>query len=55
MPIEFERKVARMGDSLRVVIPKEIAKALKIEAGDIMVVTLSGRGVLLKKKSKGFL
>jgi len=51
MPIEFEIKVVRVAGSLRMTIPKEIAKALSIEAGDTVLVSTNDTTMLVKKKA----
>ena len=52
MPIEFKMKVVKIGGSLRVTIPKEIAEALNIREGDILAVTTTNNEILMKKKTK---
>lgn len=50
MPIEFEIKVVAVAGSLRMTIPKEIAKALGVRAGDTVVVTMDDHRMLVRKK-----
>ncbi|MBS7649412.1 MAG: AbrB/MazE/SpoVT family DNA-binding domain-containing protein [Candidatus Bathyarchaeia archaeon] len=50
MPIEFEIKVVKVAGSLRMTIPKPVAKALSIDAGDTVLVTIDDNTMLVKKK-----
>jgi len=50
MPIEFEIKVVAVAGSLRMTIPKEIAKALEIRAGDTVIVTVDDHRMLVEKE-----
>ena len=51
MPIEFEIKVIRVGNSLRVAIPKEICRALRIEEGDSLLMTVTDSKILARRAS----
>ncbi len=53
MPIVFERKVFVSGRSLRVNIPEEIAKALEIAEGDVLIVTTNDHQIVMEKAGKG--
>lgn len=50
MPIEFEISVVKVGNSLRMTIPKEIAKAMKVDKGDILLVTMTDNEMIVRKK-----
>jgi AbrB family looped-hinge helix DNA binding protein len=52
MPIEFEVKINRVHGSLRMTIPKEVAKALSIKEGDIVLVGLTDSTMSVRKKTK---
>jgi AbrB family looped-hinge helix DNA binding protein len=52
VPIEFEVKVNRVHGSLRMTIPKEIAKALTIREGDVVLVGINDSNMTVKKRSK---
>ena len=52
MPIVFERKVFMSGRSLRVNIPEEVAKALQISEGDVMLISLTDHQILMEKHQK---
>lgn len=52
MPIELEVKVNRVHGSLRMTIPKEVAKALSIREGDIVLVGLSNSAMTVRKKTR---
>jgi len=49
MPVEFKIKVVRIGNSLRITVPKEIAEALEIQAGDLVGVSLNDKRIIVKK------
>ena len=50
MPIMFEISVVKVGGSLRMTIPKEIADAMKIDKGDKLEVTMNNGQMVVKKK-----
>jgi len=51
MPIKFELSVMRVGNSLRITIPKEVAKHLQIGKGDTVELWVDNtHGVFKKKK-----
>lgn len=52
MPIMFERKVFLSGRSLRVNIPEEIAKALQISEGDMLLITTNDHQIVIEKAKK---
>lgn len=41
-----QRKVARIGGSLGIIIPRDFAEVLKLEAGSKVSLTLSGRELI---------
>lgn len=49
MPIFFKIKVVKVGNSLRMTIPKEICEALNIKEGDTLAVTTTNGEILVKK------
>jgi putative addiction module antidote len=49
LPIEFKMKLVKIGNSLRVTIPKEIIEALSLKEGDTLGVTLSNSEILIRK------
>ncbi len=49
MPIEFEISVVKVGNSLRMTIPKQIAKAMGLKKGDILRVTMTDGDMLVRK------
>ena len=53
MPIMFERKVFLSGRSLRVNIPEEIAKALQISEGAMLLITTNDHQIVMEKAKKG--
>lgn len=42
-------KVTRIGNSLRMTIPKEVVEALEIKEGDLLGVTVTDGDMLVKK------
>ena len=50
MPVQFEIKVVAVAGSLRMTIPKEIAKALEIRAGDTVLVDITDQAMRVRKK-----
>lgn len=50
MPIEFEISVVKVGNSLRMTIPKEIAKAMNLKKKDTVLVTMNNGHMLVRKK-----
>jgi AbrB family looped-hinge helix DNA binding protein len=49
MPIMFRVKVGKVGHSLNVTIPKEIAEALKLAAGDSVLMEVTDHKLLIRK------
>jgi len=49
MPVEFKIKVVKVGNSLRMTIPKEIAEAMKLRVADVVVVTLDDKRMIVRK------
>jgi len=52
MPIEFEVKVNKVHGSLRMTIPKEVAKALSIEEGNVVLVGTNNSAMVVRKKTR---
>jgi len=50
MPIQFEIKVVAVAGSLRMTIPKEVAQALEIRAGDTVLVDVTDQSMRVRKK-----
>ena len=55
MPIEFEISVVKVGNSLRMTIPKQIAKAMTLVKGDTLIVSMTNDDMIVRKqeRSKG--
>ncbi|MCP8309085.1 MAG: AbrB/MazE/SpoVT family DNA-binding domain-containing protein [archaeon] len=53
MPVEFKMKLIKIGNSLRVTIPKEIIEAVNLKKGDVLSVSLSNDSKILIKKAEG--
>ena len=52
MALTIPVKVVKIGNSLRVTIPKPIADALKIEEGNTLDAGLVGESISMTKRSK---
>ena len=50
MPVEFEIKAVQVGNSLKITVPKELAKHLQLKKGDTVVLWADNSHVILKKK-----
>jgi len=50
MPIKFELSVMQVGNSLRVTIPKEVAKHMNIKKGDTVEMWVDNSHILVEKK-----
>ena len=50
MPVPFKVKAVKIGNSIRVTIPKQIVDYLKIRAGDILEVTVQDSEIVVQKK-----
>jgi len=49
MPIALRRTVVKIGGSLRLTIPPEIADMLKVEAGDEIEFTATNGDIIIRK------
>lgn len=49
MPVEFEVKVVKIGNSLRMTIPREICKSMKLQEGSTVGVILTNGDFKVKK------
>jgi antitoxin component of MazEF toxin-antitoxin module len=50
MTVKFEGSVMQVGNSLRVTIPKEIAKHMALERGDVVELWVDNHSIILEKK-----
>ena len=50
MPIQFEMSVVKVGNSLRMTIPKEIVRSMNLEKGDTLLVGMNNGDMIVKKK-----
>ena len=50
MPVKFEISVVQVGKSLKVTIPVEIARHLKIKKGDSVEMWVDNSHILMEKK-----
>jgi antitoxin component of MazEF toxin-antitoxin module len=51
MSSKFEGTVLKVGNSLRIVIPQEIAEQLSLERGDVIELWVSNHSMLMEKKT----
>ncbi len=49
MPIPFKVKAVKIGNSIRMTIPKQIVDYLNIKSGDTLKVTVQDSEILVKK------
>jgi len=52
MPIVLKRKVMRIGNSLRVAIPKEIVELLQLKQGDSIEFAATNGDIVIRKSKK---
>lgn len=52
MPVEFELSVMQVGNSLRITIPKEVAKHLKIRKADKVRLWVNDNRMIVEKKEE---
>lgn len=50
MPIPFKVKAVKIGNSIRMTIPKQITDYLKIKAGDTLEVIVQDSEIIVRKK-----
>ena len=50
MPVKFEISVVQVGKSLKVTIPVEIVRHMKIEKGDIVSMWVDNSNIIIEKK-----
>jgi len=52
MPIILKRKLMRIGNSLRVAIPKEIVELLQLKEGDSIEFSATNGDIVIRKAKK---
>jgi putative addiction module antidote len=52
MPLTIEVKLTKIGNSLRITVPKEVLKSLSWKAGDMLEVGLTDHSMIVKKATK---
>ena len=50
-PVEFEISVVKVGNSLRMTIPKPIAKAMNLSKGDTLLVSMTNGDMVVRKQA----
>ena len=50
MPVPFQVKAVKIGNSIRMTIPKQIADYLKISEGDTLEMTVDNHEIRVRKK-----
>jgi AbrB family looped-hinge helix DNA binding protein len=49
VPIPFKVKIAKIGNSLRITIPKPVADYLELSKGDILEIVVTDHNMTVKK------
>lgn len=49
MAVPFKVKVVKIGNSIRMTIPKQVAEHLKIQEGDTLQITVQNDEIIVKK------
>ncbi len=49
MPVEFEVSLVQVGNSLRMTVPKEVAKALGMKKGDKLAIQVMDHHMQVRK------
>ena len=49
MPVPFKVKAVKIGNSIRMTIPKQIAEYLNINEGDTLKITVQNNEMVVKK------
>ena len=52
MPVQFEVKAVQVGNSLKITIPKELTKHLKIKKGDTITLWSDDSHIIIEKKKE---
>jgi len=47
MSIKFKIKIVRIGNSLRITIPKEIVEAFRLRAGDLVDISVENNRIIV--------
>ncbi len=50
MPIVFEVKAGKVGNSIKITLPRPAAEGLEIKPGDILLVTVTDHTMEVRKK-----
>jgi antitoxin component of MazEF toxin-antitoxin module len=51
MPVKFTLKIGKVGNSLKVTIPEQIAEHLSLEKGDTVTMWADNSHVIIEKKA----
>jgi len=54
MPVKFTLKVGKIGNSLKLTIPKEVAEHHNLTKGDIVEMWVDNSHIIVEKKEKSF-
>lgn len=52
MPVKFELSIMQVGNSLRITIPKEVARHLNIKKGDTVELWVDNSRIIVEKMQK---
>jgi AbrB family looped-hinge helix DNA binding protein len=50
MPVRFKLKLSKVGNSLRLTIPKPVAESLDLEEGDMLLLSVYGHKISVRKQ-----
>jgi AbrB family looped-hinge helix DNA binding protein len=53
MPVKFKLKLSKVGNSLRLTIPKPVADSLDLKEGDVLLLSVYGRKISVRKQGGG--
>jgi AbrB family looped-hinge helix DNA binding protein len=53
LPVQFKLKLQKVGNSLRLTIPKPVVDGLGLKEGDILVLTVGGGDEIRVRKLRG--
>ena len=53
MPVKFKVKLTKIGNSLRITIPKPVVGSLGLKCGDVLLLTVPDHEIRIRKESGG--
>jgi AbrB family looped-hinge helix DNA binding protein len=49
LPVEFRVKLTKIGNSLRITIPKPVVDALRLRESDVLALTMTDHQIVVRK------